>query len=145
MLIDASQYNGPLEAVYIRNFSPLFFLPPTSSRVLGSGNTERDLLSSPSSRQIFEIGECISDEPLSSRARGNMERGEVVSSYSSMEDRSAEDVVVEVGERAGDWTISCRKEGRSGAGACTDTDGKLKSLLLEGILGIIGMVALFWA
>ena len=65
-----------------------------------------------------EFCEIMSDEPLSPLARGKMARGDVTrSSYSSTEERSAEEVVVDVGDKAGDWTMSCRKEGRSGAGA----------------------------
>lgn len=73
------------------------------------------MLSSPSNLQILEMGE-LSEAPLLPRARGNIERCGRGSSNSSIEDKSADDVVVEVGDRAGDWTISCRKDGSKGAG-----------------------------
>ena len=49
------------------------------------------------------------------RSRSYIERQEDValSSYSS-NDKSADEV--EVGDKVGDWTMSCRKDGRSGAG-----------------------------
>jgi len=63
--------------------------------------------------------DIISDEPLSPLARGNTARGDGTarSSCSSTEEKSAEDVLVDVGDKAGDCTMSCKKDGRSGAGA----------------------------
>ena len=90
-----------------------------------SGNVAKDLLSSPSNLQILEMGE-LSEAPLLPRARGNIERCGG-SSNSSIEDKSADDVVVEVGDRAGDWTISCRKDGSKGAGTSIEEDEKLAS------------------
>lgn len=83
---------------------------------LGSANAERDLLSSPSSRQMFPSGEPLDESSPLLWVRGNGDFVVDISSYSS-NDRSAEDV--EVGDKAGDCTISCKKEGRSGAGAWT--------------------------
>jgi len=83
----------------------------------GSGNARRDLLSSPSKRQILDTGAFIS-EPLSPRTRGKGALVAGASSYSSMEERSTDELDVDVGDNAGDWTISCKKEGSRGAGAC---------------------------
>ena len=73
-----------------------------------------------------------------------MARGDVTrSSYSSTEERSAEEVVVDVGDKAGDCTMSCRKEGRSGAGAWTVTWGVVKWVILWAAATVV-VVALLW-
>lgn len=74
---------------------------------------------------IIEDDEPPSDDPpidldsLVPRIRGNVCREFITSSYSSSNGRSEEEVAVvavEVGDKEGLWTISCRNAGNSGAG-----------------------------
>lgn len=81
---------------------------------MGRANADRDLLSSPSSLQIFPSGEFVAESSLL-LVRGNVGFVDERSSNSS-NDRSAEDV--DVGDRVGD-SCSKRKDGRRGAGAWT--------------------------
>jgi len=115
--------------------SLLVFLPtpiggnPKPALESPTPDDERVFVSSPSIRQIFATaGESTPSnddleaalDPLSPLARGNIgvatlgARG-IKSSYSSIELKSPEEVVVLVGESDGLCTISCRNEGRSGA------------------------------
>jgi hypothetical protein len=72
---------------------------------------DRPFVSSPSNFQILPTAR-LDEEPLVTlpdRCTG------ACSSYSSIES-SADDGDVDAGERVGDWTISCKNEGRRGVG-----------------------------
>lgn len=99
---------------------------------LGSANAERDLLSSPSSRQMFPSGEPLDESSPLLWVRGNGDFVVDISSYSS-NDRSAEDV--EVGDKAGTARYPARRRGEAALGRGRGDGGSLAQLNTEGRVG----------